>query len=143
RAQVGDQVSSQVRAQVGDQVSSQVRAQVRAQVWDQKLEYLSFASYGSVSDFGWLSFYDFFERIGIEYKNEKYAKFVKLVRSGVYDMIQLKEYCLVCPLPEDIHRDETNRLHSTKGMAIKWADGYGQHYLWGVGFDEKLWKRVT
>ena len=34
-------------------------------------------------------------------------------------------------------------LHSEEEKAIEWPDGYGEYYLYGVHFDEKLWKKVT
>lgn len=45
----------------------QVRAQVGAQVWDQKLEWFqtSYNYYGSVWDYGWVSLYDVFTRLGV------------------------------------------------------------------------------
>jgi hypothetical protein len=149
RAQVWDQVRAQVWAQVGAQVRAQVWAQVRAQVWAQvraqKFEYHSFASYGSLDDFGWLAFYDFFERIGIAHKVEAFASFRTLMQSGVYDMIQLDGACIVVEMPTEIHREATERraLHSVSGPAIKFGDGYQMHSLWGVRFDAELFERVT
>jgi len=150
RNQTFDQVKSQVsqvRSQVFNQVKSQVdenvRGNIEKNVWDNKeLKYFDFCSYGSIEDYGWLSFYDFFERIGVDYENEAFTKFKDLVRSGIYDMIQTEEYCVVCLLPKQILRDGANRLHCTEDMAISWDDGYGQHYIHGVFFDEELWKEV-
>jgi hypothetical protein len=149
RAQVWAQVRAQVGAQVGDQVWDQVWAQVGDQVGDQvgaqKFEYHSFASYGSLDDFGWLAFYDFFERIGIAHKVEAFASFRTLMQSGVYDMIQLDGACIVVEMPTEIHREATERraLHSVSGPAIKFGDGYQMHSLWGVRFDAELFERVT
>lgn len=128
-------------AQVGDQVGDQVRAQVRAQVWAQKLDFFSFADYGSVTDYGWVAFYDFFERLGL-LSHDNYTEFKKLLNAGVFDMIQLNGFCLVCPLPKLVKRDELNRLHSDTGAAIQWKDKYGQFYLYGVRFEKKLFNKI-
>jgi hypothetical protein len=151
RAQVRDQVGDQVRAQVEAQVRAQVRAQVGAQVWAQvgdqvwaqKLEAFSFADWcgGSIYDYGWVAFYDFFERLGL-LSHENYSEFKKLLNAGIYDMIQLNGFCLVAPLPKFVRRDERNRLHSDKGAAIQWKDKYSQYYLHGVRFEEDLFKKV-
>ena len=144
RAQVGNQVGDQVGAQVGNQVWDQVRAQVRAQVGDQRLEYYSFSGYGNIWDFGWLSFYDFFDRLNLDLiKNDNFHRFKELMQTGVYDMIQLDKYCIVCELPKVLLRDDRNRLHSEEEAAISWEDGYKQHYLNGIYLPEELWKKIT
>jgi hypothetical protein len=149
-AQVRDQVGAQVRAQVRDQVGAQVWAQVRAQVWAQvgaqvrdqvgaqvrdqvgaqKLETFSFASYGSIYDYGWVSFFDFFTQIGI-INHKGFNEFQELISSGIYDMIRLNGFCIVSSLPTKISRNPENQLHSSEGAAIEFKDGYKQYYLNG------------
>ncbi len=119
-----DQVVDQVRAQVRDQVGDQVRDQVRDQVGDQ---YESFSLYGNVSDYGWISFYDFFTQIGV-INNEKFNSFKQIFLSGIYDMIQLNGFCIVSNMPDKIYRDSQNRLHSENSSAIHFRDGYEQFY---------------
>ena len=49
-------------------------------------------------------------------------------------------------MPTQIHRTElrdTMVLHNTEDYAIEWADGYGQHYLYGIFFEPALFKKVT
>ena len=140
--QVSDQVSNQVRGQVSNQVRDQVSDQVYDQVSDQKFEFFSFSSYGAVDDYGWLAFYDFFERLGIV-KLKDFDKFRDLMNCGIYDMVQLKNYCVVCGLPEYILRDTNNNLHSLKGSAIKWKDGFELYYINGVNFKKELWDKVV
>ena len=144
RGQVGDQVRDQVRGQVWDQVGDQVRDQVRGQVWGQKIEWFDF-SYCGIGDWGWCSFYDFFNRIGI-LKNDGFEQYLEFLDAGIYDVVMLSNICVACPLPKKISRIEERgmmRLHSNNGMAIEWGDGYGQNYLYGVYFDQKLFDKVT
>jgi hypothetical protein len=61
----------------------------------------------------------------------------------IFTMIQLDGMCLVSRHPKHIKRDNRNNLHCEEGYAIEFNDGYGQHYLWGVFFDKKLYKQVT
>jgi hypothetical protein len=149
RDQVIDQVRVQVKAQVWDQVGAQVWNQVRDQVGDQvmdqvsktKLEWFDFSSYGNIWDYGWVGFYDFFEKINLcEHKN--YKQFKKLVLSGVYDMIQLKNFCIVSTLPTEIYRNSENRLHNLSQPAITFGDGYNQHYINGVFITEELFEKL-
>jgi hypothetical protein len=109
------------------------------------LEYFNFASYGNIWDLGWLSFYDFFDEIGIDLGKAKsdFKKFVELIETGVYDMIQLDGLCIVCSYPTAVRRNQINNLHDIKLPAIEWADGYKLFYLNGVSFDETLFEKVT
>jgi hypothetical protein len=125
-------MENQVGSQVGNQVGSQV------------LEYFPFSAYGSIWDFGWLSSYDFFDRLGLDLiRNNDFHRFKELMQAGIYDMIQLDRYCIVCELPKTLSRDEQNRLHSNSEPAIAWEDGYKQHYLNGIYLPEELWKKIT
>jgi hypothetical protein len=142
-AQVGTQVWAQVRAQVGTQVWAQVRAQVRAQVGaqvgtqvrDQKIQFEYFCDYGSIRDFGWVSFFDFFTQIGV-INHEGFNEFKSLLQCGIYDTIQLQGFCIVSDLPKKISRNNRNRLHCEDGPAIQFKDGYSQYYWNGVSVPE-------
>jgi hypothetical protein len=143
---VNSNVLSDVLVNAWSNVLGNVEINVRSNVESNQLKYFSFGAYGSVSDYGWLSFYDFFERIGLEYQNEGFTRFKELVRCGIYDMIQLEEVCVVCSLPSKIKREVNEGigvLHSITESAIAWEDGYEQHYLWGVYFDPELFGKVT
>ena len=138
---VKDQVRSQVRSQVSDQVWSQVNDQVKDQVWSQvgsdKLKVYNFAYYGSVWDYGWVSYYDYFRKIG-KVKLSAFNNFVFLLKAGIYDMIQLDKVCIVSDMPSKIHRDDRNRLHNLSGPAIEWRDGYHLYFANGVAVPEKI-----
>ena len=141
RAQVGAQVRDQVGDQVGAQVSAQVRAQVRDQVLDQvrdqKMEVFNFSFHGSISDYGWVSFYEYFKRVG-KVKLDNFNNFVFLLKSGVYDMIQFKKVCIVSDMPIRISRNSQNRLHNENTYAIEWGDGFGLYFFNGVAVHEKI-----
>ena len=72
--------SSSVRAKVWAKVGDKVWAKVRD-------NYESFCLYGSIADFGWISFYDFWQKVGIIEENDfNFGDFKKLIQSGVYDI---------------------------------------------------------
>ena len=106
------------------------------------MEWFSFAAYGNLSDYGWCSFYDFFREIGI-LKNENFDKFVELLDSGIYDMIQFDKVCIVVEMTEICEKDENNNLHSLTGMALKFGDEYGIYSINGVEFDHDLWDKIA
>jgi len=133
---VWDQVWAQVWDQVGDQVGDQVRDQVGAQVRDDKLSIYSFASYGSIWDYGWCSFYSFFMDQGMV-QHDGFNEFLKIKKTGLYDMIQLDGLCVVCEMPKYIHRDEQGRMHNDKGASIEWQDGYKLCYYHGMSVPQR------
>ena len=65
-----------------------MRRQVSDQVRGEQLEYFPFSYYANITDFGWLSFYDFFQSIGI-LKHDDFEKYIKIFDCNIYDMIQL------------------------------------------------------
>ena len=153
RAEVGDEVWAEVRAEVRAEVGAEVWAEVGAEVWAevgaQKLKkYYKFAWYGSLADYGWVSFYDFFDQIGLldgrPEARDKFRTFRdKVLRANVYDMIQLNRFCIVVALPKYVKRDQAKRVHSLKGHAIEFKDGYGINRIHGVKFDKTLFSRFT
>jgi len=127
-------------------------ASVGASVWDSvwasvgesKIEYNYFAENGSIRDYGWVSFYDFFTKIGI-INNDKFNQFKDTLLSGIYDMVQLEGYCIVSNMPERIER-LNGKLHCDHDSAIKFRDGYELFYWKGVnipGFWIKSPEQIT
>jgi hypothetical protein len=152
-SQVGSQVGSQVVSQVGSQVVSQVRSQVGSQVWYQvesqvrsqvRLEKLKFNNFGyrGLTDYGWLSFYDYFKNIKIV-DNKDCDKYYELFNTNIYDEIFLKGFCLVCSLPNYLERDENGNMHSETRSAISWKDGYELYYLHGICFEKDEWEKIV
>ena len=156
RNQVGNQVVSQVENQVRNQVASQVwnqeenqvasqvwnkvRNRVRSQIWGKGLNYFNFGYFADYSDFGWVSFYDFFSQIGI-LKNKEFNQYKKLIDTGIFATIQMDKLCIVSSMPTKICRSGT-KLHNPDGYAVEFADGYGQHYLYGVYFSPEDFEKV-
>jgi hypothetical protein len=144
--QVGSQVMSQVRSQVEpqvmSQVMSQVRSQVESQVGSQKMTYYYFFYYGDISDYGWVSYIDFFERIGI-IKNKNFSKYKKLIKSNIFCIVGTDNgFCFISRPPIELYRNEKGFMHNIKGFAIRFKDGYGLNYVNGVYFDYELFIRA-
>jgi hypothetical protein len=141
QGQVQGQVRYKVWDQVWDQVRDKVRDKVRDQVWDKKLEFYPFSFYWNMHDYWRVSFYDYFQEIGIKLENEKYNIFKNMLEGWVYDMIQMENVCIVSALPEYIKRDEKNRMHSIDWPAVMFRDGYYLNYIHWVYFDYELFER--
>ena len=105
-----------------------------------ELKFYSFAWIGW-GDYGWVSFYDYFSRIGIVQFPELDA-YIKLLKSGVYDMILFDTHALISASPTFINRDTEGRLHSVAGPAIGWSDGFECYFISGVRFNHELWQKI-
>lgn len=105
-------------------------------------EYYQFSSNGNISDYGWVALYDFFQRIGIE-MGENFNKMMNLLKSGVYDMLQFENICIVSKMPVKVRTNADGRLHSTETFAIEWSDGYGQYHINGRSMPESIFKGFT
>jgi hypothetical protein len=136
---VGQKLGQEVRQKVGQEVGQEVRKEVGQKVGR---KFYEFAWYGNIWDYGWCAFYDFFMRIGAIGKNKDFIEFVKLLDSGIYDMIQFENVCIVSKKPIKILRQGV-KLHSEKEPAIQFRDGYSQYYLHGISFDKELWSKIV
>jgi hypothetical protein len=119
-----------------------VRASVRASVRD-SVEFTSFTSYGNISDYGWVAFYDFFQSIGhpIGEAEVKFNAFKNLLLSHHYDMCVFEKLVIVCEKPLYIHKNEDGRMHNLNGPAIEWEDGYKLYYVNGRNLPEWIWEQ--
>jgi len=141
-SQVGSQVWSQVRSQVGSQVWSQVRSQVGSQV-ESQVEYTEFGSYINYSDFGWLSFYEFFNKETNILEDFTYQlSNINFFVESSFMSIQLNGLCIVSNYPSLIKRNQNNNLHNLDGFAVEFADGYGQCYIDGRFLNTEIFKKV-
>jgi len=106
------------------------------------LTYFAFSYYGSTSDYAWVSFYNFFEEIGVIH-NKDFKNFRELIECNIYDMIQFENLCIVCALPEYVDRDDSNRMHSLDRSCIRWNDGYELYYIHGINFEYEEWNNFV
>ena len=102
----------------------------------QKLEWETLSDMGNIWDYGWNSFYEFFEKIWLNLWNasKNLNTFRLMLKWGVYDMIQLENVCIVSSLPTKILRDDKGRLHGVEEPAVQRWDGYYNTFIHGVSF---------
>lgn len=154
RNNVGNNVENSVGSSVVNNVVNSVRNSVGSSVCysvgnsvgsSEKLKYFSFCNYGDISDYGWVSFCDFFKD-KVKFNKETLKNlnnFIFLLKSGIFTMIQLEKYCFVSCMPEYIKRDDRQRLHSNEGSAIRFADGFEMFCLYGIEFKKEVFEKVT
>jgi hypothetical protein len=123
--------------EVRNEVSNEVRNENKIMFW---IPY-----YTDSSNYGWVSFYRYFQEIGV-LKNKKFKEYSNLfLESNIYQAAFLKNFTIVCRKPISLLRDSQKRLHSYDFPAIEWADGYNQYFVKGInvskhwiGFDKKV-----
>jgi len=147
RANVWANVWDNVRANVWANVWDNVRDNVRANVWDnvgvdlQKL-FSKYSNYlGSGSNFGWVSFYDYFEKIGILNDNN-FKKYKNLIQAGAFEVYEYENFVFAIQPPIKIIRNEQQQMNSINEMAFEWSDGYGFYYVNGLNLTEELFIKL-
>ena len=159
RDSVGDSVEASVKASVWDSVKDSVKASVRASVWDSVWDSVKasvkasvkdsvkasvwdsvwasvwasvneYSSYIDLSNYGWVSFYDFFEKINL-LDNFNFKQYKKLIRSNVFNAYEYENYVFAIQPPVYIETNLAGRLHSTTQAAVQFRDGSEYYFING------------
>ena len=95
--------------------------------------------FGIGYDSGWVSFFDYFQRIGIlEREDEEFNSIKEFLRSGVWGTIMFENLVVCIARPNTVKVDDKGNLHCEDGPAILFDDGYGE-YLWhGAWVNEQI-----
>ena len=123
RDSVWDSVGDSVMASVGDSVWDSVRDSIRASVNE-------YSSYIDLSNYGWVSFYDFFEKINL-LDNFNFKQYKKLIRSNVFNAYEYENYVFAIKPPVYIETNLAGRLHSTTQAAVQFRDGSEYYFING------------
>ena len=126
-ASVGDSVRASIWDSVGAPVGASVMASIRDSVGDSVNEY---SSYIDLSNYGWVSFYDFFEKINL-LDNFNFKQYKKLIRSNVFNAYEYENYVFAIQPPVYIETNLAGRLHSTTQAAVQFRDGSEYYFING------------
>lgn len=90
--------------------------------------------YTGFGDGGWLSFYDYFHRIGV-LKDDEVTDLLALVefRKVAWDTILFDGCAIVVARPIAIRTDDEGQLHAAGAPCIEWSDGekdFSWHGMW-------------
>ena len=130
-ASIGDSVWDSVWDSVRDSVMASVRASVRASVGDSVGDSVNeYSSYIDLSNYGWVSFYDFFEKINL-LDNFNFKQYKKLIRSNVFNAYEYENYVFAIQPPVYIETNLAGRLHSTTQAAVQFRDGSEYYFING------------
>ena len=120
---VGASVGASVWASVRDSVGASVGDSIRASVNE-------YSSYIDLSNYGWVSFYDFFEKINL-LDNFNFKQYKKLIRSNVFNAYEYENYVFAIQPPVYIETNLAGRLHSTTQAAVQFRDGSEYYFING------------
>ena len=138
RASVRDSVWDSVWTTVGASIRASIRASVGDSVWDSFNEY---SSYIDLSNYGWVSFFDFFEKVNV-LDNFKFKQYKKLIKSGVFNAYEYENIVFAIQPPTYVSRDSSGRLHSVEGSSVRFKDSSEYFFIHGVGIKEKLYAKL-
>jgi hypothetical protein len=145
--QLYGQLSGQLRGQLRDQLSGQLydqlRDQLSGQLYDQLRGQLSGQEWCHFAGNQWCAFevfYSFARQIGVQYSEWQ---------NKTLDMwLEHSEAChwwwpyngmvLASDRPREIHLNSSGQLHKDEGMAVRYSDGWGVHFLNGVSIPSGL-----
>ena len=134
-ASVWDSVGDSVWDSVGDSLRSSVRDSVRSSVG----EYSNYTN--SYANYGWVSFYDFFERIGI-LQNDNFSKYRRFIKSGAFQVYEYENVVFAIQPPLEINRNAEGQLHNVKGIGVRFRDGSGYYYVNGREMPYDLFEKT-
>lgn len=99
----------------------------------------TFDYFGVGFDSGWVSFYDYFQRIGIIEKYDEEFNVIKdFMRSGVWATVMFDEIVVCIARPNTVKTDDKGNLHSQGGPAIAFDDGYAEYAWHGTWVTEQI-----
>ena len=145
---IGNSVANSIANSVWNSVWNSVRSSVENSVANSignsvinegKMQYHN--HYTGIAWESWLSFYDYFKRIGI-FENEDFNKYIAFHKAGVWEAVFFEKMVFVCTLPTKVLKNERGRLHSTSEAAVQWINGEEYFAVNGVMFNKELWVKA-
>ena len=98
------------------------------------------SSYIGWSNFGWISFYDYFTQIGV-LNDEKFNMYQSLIESNVFETFEFENVVFAVQTPKYI-LSENLLPHNTEDFAIEFNDGTGCYFINGLNVDADLFLKL-
>lgn len=109
-----------------------------------KVEVETIDWFGVGYDAGWVSFFDYFQRIGVlERDDEEFNVIKDFMRSGVWATVMFENLVICVARPRLVKTDDRGNLHNDTGAAIAFEDGYEEYAWHGTFVDENIIMRPT
>jgi hypothetical protein len=95
------------------------------------------SAYVSWSNFGWVSFYDFFTRIKV-IDNEDFNHYQTLIESNVFECYEFEHAVYAVQPPQQVIYNENLLPHNVEGPSVVFRDGSGFYHVMGMPMEEEL-----
>ena len=126
-----EKLNKSIKYKLGDSIRNSVWASVWVSVRASVLNIFNLrSSYIDLSNYGWVSFYDFFEKINIV-DNFNFKQYKKILKSGVFNAYEFENCVFAIQPPIYVERNSQGRLHSTSTAAVKFRDGSSYYFING------------
>lgn len=118
-----------------EKLNKSIKNKLGASVWDSVRDsvlniFNLYSSYMGLSNYGWVSFYDFFEKINIV-DDFNFKQYKKMLKSGVFNAYEFENFVFAIQPPIYVERNSQGRLHSTSTAAVKFRDGSSYYFING------------
>lgn len=90
----------------------------------------------------WLSFYDFFTRIG-KVNNEDFNRYMDFMKKGIWNLVLADQAAFIAKMPLYLKCDSEMRLSNNQGPAIRFRDGTAHQYIRNIYFSPELYEKIT
>lgn len=98
-----------------------------------------FSYFCNISDYGWMSFYDYYSRLGV-IDDPVINQYKMFLECNVFDSILLDDAALYLAIPE--LKIEDDKLHCEDGPAVRWVDFDDEPYEMYFWKDYKVNKEI-
>jgi len=95
------------------------------------------SSYCGWSNFGWVSFYDYFTEIKVV-DNPDFNQYKEIIQSNVFETFEFEHVVFAVQPPIKIVKNDNNQLHNPLGASIEFIDGSKFYYINGREIDGEL-----
>ena len=99
------------------------------------------STYIGWSNFGWVSFYDYFTRIGV-INNEDFNKYQTLIESNVFETFEFENVVFAVKPPLKVSYNEQQISHSIEGPSIQFVDGTDYYTINGFGVSKEFFDKL-
>jgi len=135
---IGSNVENTIGSTIENTVGSTIGNNVGIAIGNTFLQYSSYVN--SYSNFGWVSFYDYFEKIGM-LDNEDFRKYKRFIKSGAFQ-VYTYENIVFAVEPPVIFRNQNNQIHSIEKASVVFKNGYKQYYVNNFNIAENLFLKL-
>lgn len=122
-----------IRDSVGDSVLRNVSRSVGE-------SFKEYSDYNGWNNFGWVSFYDFFDQINV-LDDFKFKQYKKLIQSNCFNAYEYENYVFAIQPPIYINRNSKGVLHCTTKAAVEFKDGSCYYFINGRNIPENIFNK--